>query len=39
MLGVNGIEKIVELKLDSSEREIFDRGVASVKSAITELQI
>jgi malate dehydrogenase len=39
VLGVNGIEKIVELKLDSSEREIFDRGVASVKSAITELQI
>jgi malate dehydrogenase len=39
VLGVNGIEKIVELKLDSSEREIFERGVASVKAAITELHI
>lgn len=39
VLGVNGIEKIVELKLDSSEREIFDRGVASVKTAISELDM
>ena len=39
VLGANGIEKIVELKLDSSEREIFDRGVASVKTAITELHM
>lgn len=39
VLGANGIEKIVELKLDSSEREIFDRGVASVKTAISELDM
>jgi malate dehydrogenase len=39
VLGVNGIERIVELKLDSSEREIFDRGVESVKAAVTELHI
>lgn len=39
VLGANGIEKIVELKLDSLEREIFDRGVASVKTAISELDM
>lgn len=39
VLGANGIEKIVELKLDSSEREIFDRGVASVKTAISEIDM
>lgn len=39
VLGANGIEKIVELKLDSSERERFDRGVASVKTAISELDM
>ncbi|MGH9977390.1 MAG: malate dehydrogenase, partial [Nitrososphaeraceae archaeon] len=39
VLGSNGIEKIVELKLDNSETEIFDRGVTSVKSAIRELHI
>jgi malate dehydrogenase len=37
VLGSGGIEKIIELELDSSEREIFDRGVASVKTAISEL--
>jgi malate dehydrogenase len=37
VLGSSGIEKIIELELDSSEREIFDRGVASVKTAISEL--
>ncbi len=39
VLGSDGIEKIVELKLDNSETERFDRGVASVKSAIRELHI
>lgn len=39
VLGINGIEKIVELKLDSSEKELFDKGVASVKTAITELHM
>lgn len=37
VLGSSGIEKIIELELDSSEGEIFDRGVASVKTAISEL--
>jgi malate dehydrogenase len=39
VLGSNGIEKIVELKLDNSETERFDRGVSSVRSAIRELHI
>lgn len=39
VLGVNGIESIVELKLDNSESEMFDRGVKSVKAAIAELNI
>jgi malate dehydrogenase len=39
ILGANGIEKIVELELDSSEKDMFDRGVRSVKSAIKELHM
>jgi len=34
VLGSNGIEKIIELKLNESERKIFDMGVNSVKEAI-----
>ena len=34
VLGSNGIEKIIELKLNDSERKIFDLGVNSVKEAI-----
>jgi malate dehydrogenase len=34
VLGSNGIEKIIELKLNESERKIFDLGVNSVKEAI-----
>jgi malate dehydrogenase len=39
ILGANGIEKIVELELDSSEKDMFDRGVRSVKTAINELHV
>ncbi len=39
ILGANGIEKIVELELDSSEKDMFDRGVRSVKTAIKELHV
>jgi malate dehydrogenase len=39
ILGANGIEKIVELELDSLEKEMFDRGVRSVKTAIKELHV
>jgi malate dehydrogenase len=39
ILGADGIEKIVELELDSSEKDMFDRGVRSVKTAINELYV
>ena len=32
-------EKIIELELDHSEREVFDRGVKSVKTAIDGIQM
>jgi malate dehydrogenase len=34
VLGSNGIEKIIELKLNESERIVFDLGVKSVREAI-----
>jgi len=34
VLGSNGIEKIIELKLNESERKIFDLGVNSVREAL-----
>ncbi|MEO9277296.1 MAG: malate dehydrogenase [Nitrososphaera sp.] len=39
VMGKNGVEKILELDLDSSEKEWFDKGVASVKNAISGLEI
>lgn len=35
VIGRNGIEKIVELDLDEKERQVFDKGVESVKGAIS----
>ncbi|HEU5487590.1 MAG TPA: malate dehydrogenase [Candidatus Nitrosotalea sp.] len=37
VIGKNGVEKIVELDLDSNEKEWFKKGVESVKSAISGL--
>lgn len=37
VLGSQGIEKIIELELEKSERSIFDLGVKSVKEAIKSL--
>lgn len=39
VIGRNGVERIVELELNGSEREIFDAGVQNVKSAIAALQL
>lgn len=39
VIGRNGVERIVELELNGSEREIFDAGVQNVKSAISSLQL
>jgi len=34
VIGKNGVEKINELDLDQNEKEWFDKGVSSVKSAL-----
>jgi malate dehydrogenase len=34
VLGKEGIEKIIELKLDENEKKVFDLGIESVKTAI-----
>ena len=39
VIGKNGVEKIVELDLDSDEKEWFKKGVESVKGAISNLEI
>ena len=38
VIGRNGVEKIIELDLDSNEKEWFKKGVESVKSAIAGLE-
>jgi malate dehydrogenase len=39
VIGAEGIERIIELKLDSFEQDVFDKGVASVREAITALPL
>jgi len=39
VIGKKGIEKIIELELNAEERQVFDTGVQSVKSAISGIQI
>jgi malate dehydrogenase len=39
ILGSDGIEKIIELKLNENEMRDFDLGVQSVKNAIKNLSI
>jgi malate dehydrogenase len=39
VIGKNGVEKVVELDLDSGEEEWFKKGIESVKSAISNLSI
>ena len=34
VIGANGVEKVVEVKLDEIERTMFDKSVASVKTLI-----
>ena len=36
-LGSNGVEKIVELELDAEEKQWFDKGVESIRSAVSGL--
>jgi malate dehydrogenase len=39
VIGAGGIEKIIELNLDSFEQEVFSKGVGSVKEAIAALPL
>jgi malate dehydrogenase len=39
VIGAGGVEKIVELKLDSFEQDVFNKGVASVREAIKALPL
>lgn len=39
VIGKNGVEKIIELDLDSNEKEWFNKGVESVKNAIGGLEL
>lgn len=39
VIGAGGVEKIVELKLDSFEQDVFEKGVASVREAIKVLPL
>jgi malate dehydrogenase len=39
VIGAGGVEKIVELNLDSFEQGVFDKGVASVREAIKALPL
>ena len=39
VIGKNGVEKIVELDLDSYEKEWFKKGVESIKNAISNLDL
>lgn len=39
VIGKDGVEKIIELELDAEEKEWFERGVKSVKDAISGLSL
>ncbi len=39
VVGAEGIERIIELKLDNFEQEIFSKGVISVREAIAALPL
>ncbi|MBI2183514.1 MAG: malate dehydrogenase [Thaumarchaeota archaeon] len=39
VLGKNGIERIIEVPLEDSEKEYFMKGVQSIKAAISSIQI
>lgn len=39
VIGKNGVEKIIELDLNEEERLLFEKGIESVKNAVSELDI
>src|SRR5712692_3782260 len=38
VIGKNGVEKIIEMDLDSNEKELLKKGIESVKTAISDLE-
>ena len=39
IVGANGVEKIVELKLNDFEKSVFTKGINSVKDAIRSFSV
>ena len=39
VIGKKGVEKIIELDLNAEERQLFDAGIQSVRSAISGIEI
>jgi len=39
IIGEKGVEKIIELDLNDDEKQVFDKGVQSVKNAISGIEI
>jgi len=39
VIGKNGVEKIIELDLNDEEKEMFNKGIESVKKAISGIKI
>ena len=39
IIGKKGVEKIIELDLNDEERQVFDKGIESVKGAISGIEI
>ncbi len=39
VIGKNGVEKIIELDLNGEEKDLFNKGVESVKNAISSIEI
>ncbi len=39
VIGKKGVEKIIELDLNDEEKQVFEKGIDSVKSAISSIEI
>ena len=39
VIGRQGVEKIIELDLDNNEKQVFEKGIKSVKDAISTVEI
>jgi len=39
VIGKKGVEKIIELDLNDEEKQVFEKGIDSVKSAISDIEI